>query len=335
MSSYLKGIKDSIQQNELYQQASEFVSELSEQTTTGRKYAKLEPEKYSQLVYPESILDDKEGMGHYMLININRMVGSKFQDRKDYVENPSEVKTDEGIGIYKRGSSSIRANPYFRNYKRSKESIILQMPEQVGAQYGADWAVTELGSAGTAVSAATAIMNGNFSAKGLFKAAAKSMGETALAATDFITPGNLQDAYQLYMGEQSNPYVEVLFKGSNRRDHPYQFRFTPKNERESQVVREIIRRLKFHMAPELKRGATNSSYLGSPSTFDITFMTRGGPNTWLHKVSTCALASVDVQYQDEKYTVHDDDAPTTITVNCTFVELEVLTKDRFHVGDSY
>lgn len=333
--SFIKGLTDKIQQTELYESASNALKDLDQSTKLGQTYAKLDPEKVKQLVYPQNLFAE-DGLGHFIMFNINRIGGSKFQDRTDYVENPTAV-VESGTAIeINRSQNSLRKHS-FRNYKRSEESIILQMPQQITATYGTDWAVTKLGTAGSAINAGTAILNGQFSASGLAKAAAKSAAQTALKVVDVITPGNLEDATQLLLGEQSNPYVEVLFKSTNRRDFPFQFTFTPKNNEESRLAHEIIRRFKFHMHAELKSGATSSSYLASPSTFDITFMTSDGRNQWLNKISTCALATCQVNYVGgERYAVHDDDSPAAIVVDCVFVELEVLTKQRFaNNGDTF
>ena len=65
-------------------------------------------------------------------------------------------------------------------------------------------------------------------------------------------------------------FLEVLFKGVRTRDINLDFKFLPRNNQQSKIVAEIIRRLKFHM-PEFKYRQSDSSYL-YPSTFDITFM---------------------------------------------------------------
>ncbi len=302
----------------------------SQTTNTQSKYAKLsETQKVQQLVYPQKLLED-DGIGHYMMLNINRIVNSKFSDRKDYVENPEAAGSNKsnGITMQQSGANTIRRHAW-KPFKRSLESIVLQMPRQIQSTYGTDWQSSELGGAGSMLNTAASAMQGNLDMAGATKAAGISLAKTLVKATDFITPGNLTDATQIQTQHISNPFVEVLFKGVNRRDFPVQLKFAPRNQEEAKLAYEIIRRLKFHMHPELKQGATASSYYGPPSTFDITFMTKNGPNAWLNRISTCALSTIAVNYTPEEYAVHADDSPVVIECDCVFIELETMTKQRF------
>lgn len=297
---------------------------------TRRKYSKLaDKQQVKQLVYPQKLLEE-DGIGHYMMININRIVNSKFGDRKDYIQNPEVEGSDKsnGITMQQQGSNTVRRHAW-KPFKRSLESIVMQMPRQLQSTYGTDWQTSELGAAGSFINTGVALSQGNLDLEGASKAAGISLAKTAVKATDFITPGNLTDAVQIQTQHISNPFVEVLFKGVNRRDFPVQLRFAPRNQEEAKLAYEIIRRLKFHMHPELKQGATASSYYGPPSTFDITFMTKRGPNAWLNRISTCALATLNVNYTPEEYAAHVDDSPVVIECDCVFVELETLTKQRF------
>ncbi|CAL9983550.1 baseplate tail tube cap [Vibrio phage K469] len=315
-------------------------SSTTEVPSTEKKYAKLNKPKnqVQQLVYPKNLLDSESGHGHFVLININKITGSMFNSKATKVENEQQVKSPYNQPVVNGSkANSIRKHMSIQ-HTRTEESIALPMPKELVANYGVIWNARELGVSGQLLRTARNLDNVNL--KDVSNALSEESRKLVTGAVQTLTPLNTQDAAELYTGTRSNPFVEVLFNGTTNREHPMQFKFSPKNSDESLTVREIIRRLKFHMYPEFKFKQHDSSYMLHPSIFDLTFMVMrendGVRNPWLHRMSTCALTNCQVNYTSEgDYTVHGDDAPTQIIVDCTFVELEQLHKGRFEYGDSF
>ena len=89
------------------------------------------------------------------------------------------------------------------------------------------------------------------------------------------------------------------------------------------------------MAPELK--GTNHRYMTLPSTFDIHYMYQhskdyASENNFYSKIATCVLKGCDVDYTPNGVKSFASGAPTQITMNLSFQETEMLTKQHVDRG---
>ncbi|AXC34441.1 RNA polymerase binding protein [Vibrio phage YC] len=306
-------------------------------TSTQAKYALLNQDanrgkgSVRQLVYPSDLLNAKMGHGHFFLIDFNEIVGTSFRSQAN--DGEAIVSGFDQPVVYQRDSGSLRKHSRMR-HRRSGESIALMMPEGVQTNYGANWENIELGSAGQFLRTATNL--DNLSLADVKNYALEQLKGATTGAIQAITPINAADAAELFTGTISNPYVEVLFKGVTNREFPMSFTFKPKSRDEADTIKEIARRLKFHMHPEYKYRETESAYMLHPSTVDLTFMKISEEgiaerNTWLWRMSTCGITNValDVSGPDG-YTPHKDDAPAIMKLDISFIELEPLHKGRFN-----
>lgn len=304
--------------------------------TTRKSYQKLAGDvvNVQQIVYPQDLLDYDSNTGHFVLFNFNTIEGTSFKEPTQATQNQVSSPFGEPV-MYEKDSGSLRRHMKVK-YKRTSDSIAINMPDAVRTGYGAQWQGSELGFAGRMIRAGQ-----NWDAITLHdvkNAALEESKNMAAGAVQALTPLNTQDAAELFTGTISDPFIEVLFKGVTNREIPMSFTFTPKNEEESRRAREICRRFKYHMHPEFKYRETDSSYFLHPSVVDITFMKidssgQGQINEWLWRISTCAIVDVQIDVTgDDGYTVHHDDSPTTIKLDVTFMELEQLHKGRFLPG---
>ena len=175
------------------------------------------------------------------------------------------------------------------------------------------------------------------SAKGVLSGAAlravSEVAEIALGAEGTVALG------EKAFGVASNPYMEVLFDAMSLRTFTYNFKFAPKNERETAEVQKIIQVFRFHMVPELRGG--QSRFLGLPSQFDIHYMyqpmgnaqsSNSMINPYYNKIATCVLTNCTVNYTPDGVKSFRDGSPTQITMELQFKETELLTKDRINEG---
>jgi hypothetical protein len=308
-------------------------------TATEQKYAKLnkttDPSQNAQLVYPQDLLNESSTQGHYVLFNINQLTGSSFTSKATQnVENVQANPYGDTPVFQSKGSTSIRSKVKMSAaYTRTIESMVLPMPEQVATTYGVQWQNAELG---TAAAALNAIQNyDQITLEDVTNRLGESAKNTITGMIQGLTGFNAKDAAEMYTGTIANPFVETLFKGVNNRELPMTFKFSPRNEDETKIVREIIRRFKFHMYPEFKYKSEGSSYFLYPSTFDITYMIRGEHNKWLHRMSTCALTTMTVNDTAVgEYAVLQNGSPVQITIDLVFTEMEQLSKNHFTDPDN-
>ena len=243
----------------------------------------------------------------------------------------------------KRGVSSL-----FNDTRRIQESIAIYLPPNVEDNTTAGYNDMRTGLAGflaaRGVDVATSSDDAERiakefvgSAKGILSSAAvravSEVAEIALGAE-----GTAQLANKAF-GVADNPYMEVLFDAMALRTFTYNFKFAPKNEEETKMVKDIIEVFRFHMTPELRGG--QSRFLGLPSQFDIHYMyqpmgdsqsSNAYVNPYYNKIATCVLTNCTVNYTPDGVKSFADGAPTQTTMSLTFKETEMLTKEKINQG---
>ena len=127
-----------------------------------------------------------------------------------------------------------------------------------------------------------------------------------------------------------NPQLLVLFRGIDFRSFQYEFYFTPKNQKEAQAVRDIVKTFRFHAHPELMLG--QGVFYIAPSTFDIEFMHKGALNENIHKVKTCVLKNYNVDYAPFGWATYTDGMPVQTRLTLQFQEVEIITKEQIEKG---
>lgn len=129
-----------------------------------------------------------------------------------------------------------------------------------------------------------------------------------------------------------NPMSLHLFKEVNRRSFSFAYTFLPRSREEMETCHEIVGLLKFFAHP--KRSEGSGRFLDYPAEFGISFLTADGrENAYMPKILKCSLESVKVKYGEETSfsTFRTDQygaAPTKMTMELSFSELEILTRDR-------
>ena len=241
---------------------------------------------------------------------------------------------------------------------RLDKAISLYMPPSVSVSYGVNYADKEVGviaeTAGAIISKMLAIKDISFEAitttmGEMGGAAAKGIWQEAkiasIKALDMVAPG-AQTMIALGRGTILTPRMELMMEGVSRRSFNYTFIFIPKSAKEARVVEDIIYAFKFHMHPEYFDAKIFGKSMGVgremtiPSTFDIAYMYQHGRNSFLNKISTCFLKSMDVQYGAERFTAYETTKgifgtgppPQRTQVTLNFGELEIITKERIQEG---
>jgi hypothetical protein len=128
-------------------------------------------------------------------------------------------------------------------------------------------------------------------------------------------------------GYATNPQIEMLYKGTKFRSFDFRFEFLPRSQKEADQVREIIRKLKYHAAPEYRSG--QGRYLIPPSFFDLYIRYGDKPNDRIPlDISTCVLTGIDVDMTNgtDQYASYVDGSPIQMAMQLRFTELEIMTK---------
>ena len=128
-----------------------------------------------------------------------------------------------------------------------------------------------------------------------------------------------------------NNNLELLFNGVTLRTFPFNVTFTPRSQKEAQVVLEIIRALKSAMAA--KKNAEQGQggvFLRSPDVFTLRYLHNGKDHPFLNRIKDCALTAMNVNYTNAgTYASYFDGTPVSINMSMTFKELNPVYHEDY------
>tara|TARA_B100000965_G_scaffold87778_1_gene71224 strand:- start:984 stop:2303 length:1320 start_codon:yes stop_codon:yes gene_type:complete len=128
-------------------------------------------------------------------------------------------------------------------------------------------------------------------------------------------------------GEILNPNMELLFGGPTLRNFRFQFKFTPRNPKESEQVKLIIRAFKRNMAPQAQGGDLGSGnwFLKTPNVFKLRYRTGRRDHPFLNRFKQCFLSDMQTTYTgDGVYMTYDDATPVSIILDLSFKEIQPI-----------
>jgi len=131
-------------------------------------------------------------------------------------------------------------------------------------------------------------------------------------------------------GAVLNPNLELLFQGPQLRPFNFTFRLSPRDAKEAEQVKYIIRFFKQNMS--VKNSDVNL-FLKAPNVFQIKYHLAGGKDhPSLNRIKICALQSCSVDYTpDGSYMTFNDAGATMTSYNLSlqFQELEPVTEKDY------
>lgn len=290
----------------------------------------------------------------------------------NYASEETEFGTvmgDEKVGIFDRLKAGARVVGNFAkkledigiDISQPAHSFALPIPANLATAYNAQYSNSPLGIGGDIardVAGNFTSGGGNFitdltnaiqntdslspdSVKGALsgfglQAAGASAGATALAsallggtAAGVVggALGSLGEGALRGLGLAVNPHIANVFTGVDFRRHTYSYKLIAKNKQESDAIKDLIYNFKYHMAPDYKASNHVFNY---PSQFQI--ILRAGD--YLYKIGDSVLTEFTVNYTGEgnAHFFEDTNAPYSVSINLTFTEDTIVTKDEIRKG---
>lgn len=294
---------------------------------------------FSYRIFPDDL--GTEDNNHYMVININVPTTRKGVRRSAFASTQNILDNEYSKVDYLRFSNTVRdelntaapgaiqaerfAIP--RDTRRITQSIALHMPNG-GLVYTEDNKYEEISLTAIGGQVASAILSGFSTA--LSKAGAA--GAASVVGTVRDSAGAIIQTGSQVAGYPINPRVEILFAARPQRQWMFEVFLMPRSEKESKTVKEIIRTLRFHAAPELDPKTFGYTFI-PPAEFDITFYRNGVENVSLPRINTCVLERIDMDYAPQgTYSTFRDGNPVAIRLSLGFREIEILHKARVYQG---
>jgi hypothetical protein len=262
----------------------------------------------------------------------------------EYVANKSTLGEDN-LKLRSQTEAIQQSN------QKSKNTIQLPIPSNIGDTNQVNWGGETLNALESfGVANVGNILASRNLGKGLVDAL-KSIGATA---NNVVIQGGGQDLVTNYFsaelinslggntsaggllsratGQVLNPNLELLFSGVNLRTFQFDFDFAPRDEKESNVVKEIIRIFKQSMSP--KSGGTDAGaglFIKAPNVFLLKYKSGSQDHPYLNKFKPCALTSMGMNYTGSgSYATYADKTPVHMKLSLSFTELNPIYNEDYN-----
>ena len=291
------------------------------------------------LRYPYAMLDSntddlKIDIATYSPPTLN-LSNAVVKTGKTDPETKKEIKT-----INKNFSLETGSNVNKNIIKQAKHTIILPIPQQLSDTSAISWgdaglnaleafgvSVTQgvMTQGAEGIEQALSALKGNANtllSEDVRKAVAAALSGEAIG----LIGGNVSGSQLVSRatGQVFNPNLELLFEGVNIRSFPFSFEFFPRNPKEADQVKRIIRTFKKSMSAR-KSGNTADIFIGAPDVFQLTFMKGGSKHPFLNRFLPMALTNMNLSYTGSNtYSTFYDGTPTHMKLDLTFKELNPI-----------
>lgn len=178
--------------------------------------------------------------------------------------------------------------------------------------------------------------------KGLIDQIGKSQSAQALVGTGLASQALNMAGFEVSpesilsnaAGLVPNSNLELLFNAPTLREFRFDYRFSPRSEKEATEVKQIIRSFKQGMSPRKansKSAGSASYFLATPNVFKLTYRSQGKDNIeGLNKFKICALTGFSVNYTpDGQWASYDKGQPVSYMVSMSFNELEPVYENDY------
>jgi hypothetical protein len=228
------------------------------------------------------------------------------------------------INSFLAGSGTTVLDP--GTTSRLKEVITLHLEERPSVKYGINYTDKDMGVLTGALvqgSVAGVAKGSGIIGEGFARAISELLKFASLGGN------TLDELRELSTATKTNAFRQALFESVDYRTFNFRYKFFPKSQKETDAIKRIIEMFKMHMHPEL---SPNKLFFIYPSEFEIRYFFKNDENHYFHKIGTCALTDMQVDYGGDQFSSFEDGAPTEIGLSLTFRELEQVTTQGVQYG---
>lgn len=219
----------------------------------------------------------------------------------------------------------------------SGDSIRLPTPANLLDNYSLQYNTTNLGAlGGVGAEKVAEILNSTSASPQEIYNTARGVNEV-LFSQEMVgvmlrrAAGALSDSVQTSIdqitGNILNPYATQAFQGVDLKSHQFTWRFSPRDPQESNQLRFIINKLKFHSAPVTSNSGLRMKY---PSVVVIEIYNGG----YLFPFKPCFISGITVNYAPSGVPAFfkGTNAPTEIELSMSLREIEI--QDRQFIAQN-
>ena len=225
-----------------------------------------------------------------------------------------------------------------RNIESSIGTVYLAIPGGISDNNKVNWGSQDMNAADAAVAAAALqIIQKGGDAIGAMGKQLKDVMTDAKLSKDITTgfaalfasqAAGVQGLLARTQGAVLNPNTELLFQGPALRAFTFNFKLSPRSQKEAKIVRSIIRFFKQGMAVQRTE---KDLFLKAPHLFRLKFLKNDTDlNPFLPKTKLCALLDCSVDYTPEsQYATFKDSSMVSYEMSLTFNELDPVFNDEY------
>ena len=164
-------------------------------------------------------------------------------------------------------------------------------------------------------------------------------GLDAAATATLGALGNQEAALNAKLGMALNEYLTVMLSGPSYKVREFSWKFSPRNDTESNTLNQIIAILKNAQAPSFS--STSQMFFSWPNIFQCQFLTQMNQDLsgWLYAMKPAVCNDLVVNYSPSIPAFHRfDSSPESIQIMLRLTELEFwlsglfLTNDPLHAS---
>ena len=280
----------------------------------------------SDLRYPYSTINGTQDFIKFSIFEYRRSTQSKIG-----------LTRNRGDRLFTSGRESLEDEQNnLRNTRDLLGSILLPIPSQVADTNSVGWGESRLNTIeANLLAAAGGIVTGDMNnAKDSFAGALNNLSANkdiannwfAKQAINSLIGSNitLDQLLARDQGEIINPNMELLFSGPALRSFSFNFKLTPRYQREAEVIRTIIKAFKRNMAAK----GSGGTVLRTPNIFQLEYV--GKAQDYLNRMKLCALRNVSVNYTgDGTFATYQDGAPISSMLTLQFTELTPIYNEDY------
>lgn len=320
------------------------------------------PPTSNRLSYPtEKVYEDHTDYVKFKFVKYNppfATLGKQEFVNKDGKETRA-LKSGEALNIY---------NNSIGDFVDAKlPSIMMYMPEDIGASYGANWGgkgFTNTGAdmlrqGGTLLNSGSAVDSIGSTLQNMGNAMTRGQALLAsgIAGAMNALPGKIggsvdaNDVLGGIGGVILNPNAELLFSGFELRNFGLSFKMAPRSEKEAVVIRDICTTFKraslphfgaapgntlnnaFNKEKNVSEQNNNRNYIGVPNLCIVEFMKGKSPHPYLSQFKPCAIKEVNITYTpDGQYSTYRDGSPVATGLTLSFLESKLVYSNEISYG---
>mgnify|MGYP001157230524 CR=1 FL=1 len=249
--------------------------------------------------------------------------------------------------IYENYHHSIGDNA-LKEKAKGYRSILLFMPEDVQAQFGANWGGQGIGvgqaNFASMIGTKTKLKDigdmwgGTWEAgKGGLKIGGYNLAKTMMNASmgGHLTTDQLMGGVS---GQIINPNVELMYAAPELRGMTLNFKMMARSPQEGRDIFTICQTMKKAMLPswggDVKGMGRSGALLTIPKIVSVKFMTGNKLNPYVTQYKPCAITNVNINYTpDGSYATYEDGSPVATMLQVQFKELKLVFEDEIPLSD--